>query len=204
MKGKRLYHTLKLWSMPGNLSRTKYLKEKGIFYSMGEHCSIMSRKIPLYAKLIKIGNNVHLASNVSLVTHDITHAMLNRSEYVKSVIPPDYRFRETVGCIEIGDDVFVGAGTTILQNVRIGSRVIIGANSLVNKDIPDNCVAAGIPAKVICTLDEYLQKRMAKETYPNDLSPRIAKNGELVIGEELVAWCWKSFQDQRSGKQPSA
>ncbi len=200
MRGKRLYHTLKLWSMPGNLSRTKYLKENDIFYSMGEHCSIMSRTIPLYAKLIKIGNNVHLASNVSLVPHDITHAMLNRSEYIRSIVPPDYRFREKVGCIEIGDDVFIGAGTTVLQNVHIGSHVIIGANSLVNRDIPDNCVAAGIPAKVVCTLDEYLQKRMAEETYPINLSPRNDKNKELVISEELVAWCWKSFKNQRSGR----
>lgn len=49
--------------------------------------------------------------------------------------------------------------TTILKGVNIGNNVIIGANSLVNKDIPDNCVAAGNPAKVIMTLDEYYSKR---------------------------------------------
>lgn len=201
MRGKRLLQTLKMWSMPGNLARTQYLKKSNVFYSMGDHCSIMSRRIPLFAKLIKIGNNVHLASNVTLVPHDITHAMLNRSEYVKqltrSIIQEDYRFRELVGCIEIGDDVFIGAGTTVLSNVRIGSNVIIGANSLVNKDIPDNCVAAGVPARVICSLDEYVRKRLSAESYPIEMAPYNAKNHELVIKKELVDWCWALFEKQR-------
>lgn len=49
--------------------------------------------------------------------------------------------------------------STILKGVRIGNNVIIGANSLVNKDIPDNCVAAGNPCKVITSLDDYYLKR---------------------------------------------
>lgn len=49
--------------------------------------------------------------------------------------------------------------TTILKGVTIGNNVIIGANSLVNKDIPDDVVVAGNPAKIIMSLDEYYQKR---------------------------------------------
>ena len=45
-----------------------------------------------------------------------------------------------------------------LYNTRIGSNVIIGSGSLVNKDIPDNSVYAGVPAKFICTFDEYIEK----------------------------------------------
>lgn len=52
--------------------------------------------------------------------------------------------------------------TTILKGVHIVDNVIIGANSLVNKDIPDNCVAAGNPCRKIMDLSEYYQKR--KET----------------------------------------
>ena len=49
----------------------------------------------------------------------------------------------------LGDDVFVGAGAKILGGVTIGSRVKIGANAVVVTDIPDDCTAVGIPARVV-------------------------------------------------------
>ena len=64
-----------------------------------------------------------------------------------------------MGDIRIGDNVFVGSNTTILYDVTIGSNVIIGAGSLVNKDIPSNSVVAGVPAKNICSFDEFIEKR---------------------------------------------
>lgn len=53
--------------------------------------------------------------------------------------------------------------TTILKGVHVGNNVIIGANSLVNKDIPNNCVVAGNPARVIMPLDKYYEKRKAAQ-----------------------------------------
>lgn len=53
--------------------------------------------------------------------------------------------------------------TTILKGVHVGNNVIIGANSLVNKNIPDNCVVAGNPARVIMPLDKYYEKRKAAQ-----------------------------------------
>ena len=58
----------------------------------------------------------------------------------------------------MGDNVFVGAITTILPGVQIGNNVIIGAGSVVTRSIPDNMVAAGNPAKVICSLEDYKSK----------------------------------------------
>ena len=58
----------------------------------------------------------------------------------------------------IGNNVFIGAGTVILPSVRIGNNVIIGANSTVTRNIPDNSVAFGSPAKVVKSLEEYLNK----------------------------------------------
>lgn len=53
--------------------------------------------------------------------------------------------------------------TTILKGVHIGNNVIIGAGSLVNKDIPDDCVVAGNPVKVISKLNLYMEKRVASQ-----------------------------------------
>ena len=63
------------------------------------------------------------------------------------------------GGVSIGNNVFIGVRTTILKGVHIGNNVIIGANSLVNHDVPDDCVVAGNPAKVIMTMEEYYKKR---------------------------------------------
>lgn len=49
--------------------------------------------------------------------------------------------------------------STILKGVTIGNNVIVGANSLVNKNFPDNVVIAGNPAKIIMTIDDYYKKR---------------------------------------------
>ena len=53
----------------------------------------------------------------------------------------------------IGDNVSIGANASIIGNIIIGNNVIIGAGSVVVKDVPDNCVFAGVPAKIIRYLD---------------------------------------------------
>lgn len=88
---------------------------------------------------------------MGFVTHDVIHSMLNRNYHTNDFI-------EKVGCIEILDNVFVGSGTRILYDTRIGSNVIIGCDSLVNKNIPDNSVYAGVSAHYICSFDEYVEK----------------------------------------------
>ena len=95
--------------------------------------------------LVTIGNRVTLAPHVHILAHDASAK--RELGYTK------------MGKVIIGDDVFVGAGTTILPGVRIGDRVIIVAGSGVTKVIPGGSVAAGNPAKVICTYDEYMEKQ---------------------------------------------
>ena len=58
--------------------------------------------------------------------------------------------------IIIGNNCWIGASAVLLKDVHIGDNVIIGAGSVVTKDIPSNCIAAGIPAKVIKTKDNEL------------------------------------------------
>ena len=66
--------------------------------------------------------------------------------------------------IEIGSGSWIGTKVTIIGNVRIGRHCVIGANSVVTKDIPDYCVAAGVPAKVIRKYDPET-RQWAKTVY---------------------------------------
>lgn len=97
-----------------------------------------------YPGLITIGNEVTIASGCRLLAHDASMGYLTKST--------------RVGVVEIGDHCFIGADTTILPNVRIGEWCVIGAGSLVTKDIPPHSVAAGNPARVICTIEEFKAK----------------------------------------------
>ena len=96
-----------------------------------------------------------MASGFTFINHDITCMMFNYMDKKHN-----YKLRQ--GSIVIGNNVFIGAKSTILYDVKIGNNVIIGAGSLVNKNIPDGVIAAGVPCKVIGSFDEY-QRKMVKE-----------------------------------------
>jgi acetyltransferase-like isoleucine patch superfamily enzyme len=98
--------------------------------------------------IITLGNNVHITKNVEFVTHD-GGTLIFRKKYPKLEITKP---------IQVGNNVYIGINTIILPGVTIGNNVVIGAGSVVTKNIPDNVVAAGVPAKVIKTKDEYLKK----------------------------------------------
>ena len=177
----RLYHSLRLCMITSAISRANYIKKHNIFRNMGNNCMVMFRKIPLYPKLISVGNNVWIASGVSLIPHDVIHQMLNNID--------DYKFQENIGCIDIKDNVFIGCNSTILPNVTIGPYTVVAAGSLVNKNIRGG-VYGGVPAKYICSLEELIAKR--KEH--NDLIV-IKHKGELT--QETVDKCWMRFLDSQ-------
>jgi acetyltransferase-like isoleucine patch superfamily enzyme len=120
--------------------------------------------------LIKIGDNVTITPNVMFITHDGGVA----------VFRDEYPGLNVYGKIEIGSNVFIGAGAIILPDVVIGDNVVIGAGSLVNKNVPANVVVAGVPAKVIRTLDEYKQLSLKKGLIVDD------NNRESKIKEYLA------------------
>lgn len=128
--------------------RLKKWKKEGLI--VGNNVSIQ-RDVHIdgsFPWLVKIGNNVTLAPEVLVLTHDgSTKKILNFSK---------------VGLVTIEDNVFVGAKTTILPNTFIGKNTIIGANSVVCGKIPENVVIAGNPAKVIMTLEEFKMKHQEK------------------------------------------
>ena len=118
------------------------LRQKGA--EIGENCHIYGSIDNGHEFLITIGNNVTLASGSTVLAHDgSTKKIIGYSR---------------VGRVDIGDDVFIGANAIVLPGVRIGSRVIIGAGSVVTRDVPENSVAVGNPAHVIGTYDDYVKK----------------------------------------------
>lgn len=92
-----------------------------------------------------IGSNVAIAPMCGIV--DATHPWMVSPE----VANPGAQIMDDDGFVDIGDGTFIGMGTLILPNVRIGRHCYIGANSVVSSDIPDYSLAAGTPAKVIRT-----------------------------------------------------
>lgn len=108
--------------------------------------------------LISIGDNVTISFNVTILTHD---ASTNKAG-----------LGTKIGLVRIGNNCFVGAGSTILCGVSIGDNVIIGAGSVVTKSIPSNSVVAGNPAKVIMSYDDWAEKndqRRSTQHYFNEM-----------------------------------
>lgn len=97
---------------------------------------------------IHIGNRVMIAPNVQIYT--ASHPTLPQERLIDNWegVSPTY-FITYAKPVIIEDNVWIGGGAIILPGVTIGKNAVIGAGSVVNKSIPENCVAAGNPCKVI-------------------------------------------------------
>lgn len=176
----RVRHTIGMCMCSTAIKRAAYLRKHDIFYHIGDNCMTMFRKIPLYPKLISLGNNVWIAAHVSFVPHDVIHCMLNNKYGTDE-------FQENMGCIKIRDNVFIGSNTTILANVEIGPNAIVAAGTLVNKSISGG-VYAGVPAKYICSLEDFVERR---RQYPK-VEISFEKTG---LSQKTVGACWDRFRD---------
>ena len=160
MKAKSLYWMIRTALIRSGGGRARYPRDHGIYAHVGNNVSIQSRFIPLYSELISFGNNVAIARNVVFVTHDITHAVLNKLPEEERLL---FTFKERIGCIEIGDNVFIGSNSIILYDTRIGPNVIIGSGSVVTKDCEPNSVYAGVPVKKLGSFKDFIKRRAEKE-----------------------------------------
>lgn len=153
---------------PNSYSQTvflNYLRSKGA--KIGEntrfispsHCSIDPGRLDY----IEIGDNCCL-SVVSILAHDYSWYTLLES--CGDILP------DSGGRVKIGNNCFVGFNALILKGTTIGDNCIIGARSVVKGNIPANTVWAGVPAKQICTIEEYYKKkerfRLADAYYRRD------------------------------------
>ena len=115
------------------LKNSKLVIGEGCFFN--HNCSITC------AGEILIGDNCNFANNVVIVDHDHKVSI----EGVKKDL--------IVESVKIGDSVWVGANVTILKGVRIGEGAVIAANSVVRSDIDPHTMVAGVPAKIIKSIN---------------------------------------------------
>ncbi len=148
------------------ISKNRLAKIVGV--NFGNNCNFNTRGWGSEPYLISMGNNVRTASGVNFITHDGSVGVI-RKKY------PGYKNVDIFGEITIGNNVFIGMNATILPNTKIGNNVIIGACSLVKGELKDNSVYAGIPAKYICSLDEFHNKNIDKYDYTGDYPPKEKK-----------------------------
>lgn len=127
----------------GRFHRCSIFVSNGGYLTVGENVGMSSTTIVCHDE-IRIGNNVNLGGNV--VVYDTDFHSLNPSERLN-------RETDIMGTktkpVKIGNNVFIGAHSTILKGVEIGDNAIVGACSVVTKDIPTNEIWAGNPARKI-------------------------------------------------------
>lgn len=132
----------------------QYWREKGT--KIGKNCTIYpSVSLGSEPYLVTIGDHVRISAETSIFTHDGGCWVLREKYGELSDI-------DKFGSVVIGNNVHIGVKCMIMPGVTIGNNCVIGAGAVVTKDIPSNSVAAGVPARVIQTIDEYKEKNLSQ------------------------------------------
>jgi len=128
----------------------KYFRKKG--YKVGYNNRIFIQNMGGEPFLVKIGNHCTITSDVIFLTHD-GGPWVFREEFPELNV---------FGKIEIKDNCFIGVRSIIFPNVTIGPNSIVGAGAIVTKNVPPNTVVAGVPARIICSIEDYKKKSFAR------------------------------------------
>ena len=147
-KIKKLYFKILQYFSP-----IKHAERIGV--KIGKDCVLLGRPdFGTEPYLITLGDHVMITGGCSFITHEGGH-------WVLKGLDKSYEKVFGYGRITIGNNVYIGTRSTILRGVSIEDNVIVGARSLVNKSLPANGVYAGVPAKYICSLEEWKEKFIA-------------------------------------------
>ncbi|WP_277817594.1 acyltransferase [Dietzia cercidiphylli] len=132
---------------------SRYLRAKGVLF--GTNCSFLDVSIATFGSepyLVSLGSRVRVTSGVRFITHD-GGVWVARED--------DPRL-DVFGRIVVGNNVFIGVNSIILPGVNIGDDVVVGAGSVVTKDVPSGSVVAGCPARVLDSVESYVAKSSRK------------------------------------------
>ena len=129
---------------------TKYEKQEfqNASITVGDHCCIGEYNHITACNKVSIGNGL-LTGRYVLIS-DNSHGGFSEEE---AMIEPLKRDLKSKGEVVIGNNVWIGDKVSVLSGVHIGNNVIVAANAVVTKDIPDNCMVAGVPARIIKKLE---------------------------------------------------
>lgn len=114
------------------------------YMSVGDNCSFGSYNHITCVNCINIGDNCLTGKYVSIT--DNSHG---NTDMESIAMPPKERPVLSKGKVNIGNNVWIGDKATILPGVTIGNGVVVAANTVVTRSIPDNCVVAGVPARIV-------------------------------------------------------
>lgn len=157
IKIKKLLH-LVLRLLFGNIRYARFLGVR-----IGDNCRIYLKEFGSEPFLISIGNNVTITHNVHLITHDGSLDLVTDENGRRFSYKP----------IVIGNNVFIGYNTIVLPGTHICDNVVIGAGSVITKDILESGVYVGNPARRIKSFDRFQTKYME---YPSFESLKRFKN----------------------------
>lgn len=156
---KRLVTMLRLFVTADGLKKSAIVKKSGLFAMYGENNYWFPRILPAECNLVRIHNNVHIASDVYFCTHDVMQRMFENDKSLKELLGQTVSFKYKTGEIEIFDNVFLGAKSVVMYDVKIGPNAIIAAGSVITKDVPEGAVVGGNPARVIGSYYDIAKKR---------------------------------------------
>ena len=168
---KRLLNLLRIFYWTVLASPEKYARHLGA--KIGKNCFIDTRYWGNEPYLITIGNNVAVTSGVRIHTHG--GARVARRQF------PNF---DLFGKVIIKDWVYIGSGAQIMPGVTIGEGAMVAAGSIVTKSVPPGVVVAGNPARVLCSVEDYIERNQKYNLNSKGMDSKTKKEFLLSLPDE--------------------
>jgi len=147
-------------------------RRKGV--KVGSDCRIYIRNFGTEPFLVSIGDRTTVTSGVRILTHDGSTSVVRNASG---------RRYQRYAPVRIGSDVFIGVNSIIIPGVTIHSRCVVGAGSVVTRDVPEGTVVAGNPARPVKSFDEFCET--IRMSCPNDEELEGAKDYQARVSRAI-------------------